>query len=283
MLLTCKWHETRKSSYFLWIGLTVGLISLIRPTEVLILIVFWGYEVTSFADIKAKAKEVLFSLNHIIFFLFGFFAFWLPQMIYWKTLTDSFVYFSYGDERFFWTDPQIINFLLSYRKGWFVYTPIMLFSIIGLFFILKKKNGFKIPIIIYMIVNIYILSCWWCWWFGGSFGSRALVQTYALLAIPLAAFYEYIFITLRIHKIILSLGKSLVFFVFAGFLCLNVMQTYQCIYPKDGSLMHFDAMTKDAYWRIFGKFNLSTEDWEKFKSELHPPNYDAAKKGERNN
>ena len=61
------------------------------------------------------------------------------------------------------------------------------------------------------------------------------------------------------------------------------MQTYQCIYPKDGSLMHFDAMTKDAYWRIFGKFNLSTEDWEKFKSELHPPNYDAAKKGERNN
>ena len=210
---------------------------------------------------------------------------WLPQMIYWKIRTDHLMFFSYGSaERFFWTDPQIMNLLFSYRKGWFVYTPVMLFAVAGLIFILKQKtNGFKLPILIYMAINIYMLSCWWCWWYGGGFGMRALVQAYALLAIPLAAFYQYVFSFEFKKQLFVPLVKIVTIVLLSGFLCLNILQTYQYDHPAGQKLMHYDSMSKAAYWRIFGKFSLSDEDYAKYWSELSPANYDGALKGERKN
>ena len=54
---------------------------------------------------------------------------WVPQMIYWNEMTGHWLYFSYGsDERFFFGDPAIIKGLFSYRKGLFIYTPLLLFA-----------------------------------------------------------------------------------------------------------------------------------------------------------
>jgi hypothetical protein len=285
MLLTCKWHENKKSIYFLWIGLTVGLLSVIRPTEILIFIVFIGYGVKSLSDFTVKLKQVIFSFKNIPLFLVGFFTMWLPQMIYWKIRAGSFLFFSYGsEERFFWLDPQIMNLLFSYRKGWFVYTPIMLLAVIGLLFILKRKsNDFKMPILVYMVINTYMLSSWWCWWYGGSFGMRALVQTYALLVIPLAGFYQFIFSLELKKQFFIPIAKICTVFLLSGFLCLNIIQTYQFDHPVERRLIHYDSMSKAAYWRVFGKFSLSDEDYAKFAEELSPANYEGAKKGERNN
>ena len=285
MWLTCKWHERKKSIYFLWLGLTGGLLTLIRPTEILIFIIFMGYGVHRLEELKTKFKEVVFSFKNMLLGAAGFMLMWLPQMLYWKIKAGSFLFFSYGsEERFFWTDPQIFNLLFSYRKGWLVYTPLMLFSLLGLFFILRRKqNTFKIPILLYLICNIYLLSSWWCWWYGGGFGMRALVQAYALLAIPLAAFYHYVF-SLHLKKEFLTrLIKGSVVCLLSAFLCLNIIQTYQYDHPSGHRLLHYDAMSKDAYWRIFGRFELSDADFEKLEKELIPPDYNAAKKGEHRN
>jgi hypothetical protein len=281
-LLTCKWHEKQKSIYFLWLGLTLGLLSLIRPTDILVAVIFIGYGVKSISDFTDKMKRIIFSWKNIPLFLLGFFVFWLPQMIYWKTRTDSFMFFSYGNERFFWSDPQILNFLFSYRKGWFVYTPVMLFSIIGLFFVLKHKSSpFKLPIIICLVLAIYTLSCWWCWWFGGSFGMRSMVEFYALLAIPMAAFFQYVFsVEFKKQFFVFSIRAATVLGL-SFFLCLNIIQSYQIDNPKGKPLMHYDSMSKDAYWQIFGKFNLTDEDYGKFQKSLSIPDNEGALKGKR--
>jgi hypothetical protein len=285
MWLTCKWHEEKKSLYFLWLGLTAGLLSLIRPTEILIALIFLLYGINSVAELKTKIKEIVLSAKNVPLFLLGFFIIWVPQLLFWKAQTGSYFFFSYGSkEQFFWGDPQIMNLLFSYRKGWFVYTPVMLFSIIGLFMLRDRAKEFKWAITIYMIINIYVLSCWWCWWFGGSFGMRALVQAYALLAIPLAAFYKYIF-ALDFKKQILTIGvKGLVVFLGSSFLCLNIMQTMQYYNVPNpyNRVLHYEAMSKAAYWRAFGKFNFSSaEDGEEFQKELIYPDSDAAQKGEK--
>jgi hypothetical protein len=172
--------------------------------------------------------------------------------------------------------------LFSYRKGWFVYTPVMIFSIIGLFFILKHKtNVFKTSIVIYLIINIYMLSCWWCWWYGGGFGMRSLIQAYVLLAIPLAAFYQYVFSLEFKKQTFVFITRGLTVFLLSTFLCLNIIQTYQYDHPADHRLLHYDAMSKAAYWRIFGKFSLRDDDYAKLQQEFAPIDYKAAQKGER--
>ena len=278
VLLMCKWHEKNKSIYFLWIGMTMGLLTLIRPNEILLFIVFIGYQVHSLSDFKNKLLKIIFSYKNILLFIIGFFILWVPQMIFWKIETDQLLFFSYGNkEGFFWLDPQIKNLLFSYRKGWFVYTPIMLFAIAGLFMLKNKGLDFKIPIIIYLGLNIYLLSAWWCWWYGGGFGMRALVQSYAILAIPMAAFYEHIFSFSFKKQLFTILSRSLVVCLFSVFLCINQIQTYQ----YNHFMIHYDSMSKDAYWHFFGKFDYNEDDVKKFEEESNLPDYEAAMKGEK--
>ena len=78
-------------------------------------------------------------------------------------------------------------------------------------------------------------------------------------------------------------ARGLTIFLLSGFLCLNIIQTYQYDHPTDRRLLHYDSMSKAAYWRVFGKFSLSDEDYTKYTNELVPANYDGAKQGERKN
>ena len=255
--------------------MVIGLASLVRPTEILISIVFIGYGIRSFEDLKNKLKQIILSYKNIPLLLIGFFILWLPQLIFWKMKTDQFFFFSYGEETFYWSDPQILNLLFSYRKGWFVYTPVMIFAIVGLFMLKDKAKNFTLPIIIYMIINIYILSCWWCWWYGGSLGMRALIQCYALLAIPMAAFFERIFSFNFKMQFLTIASKSLVVMCLALFLFVNQLQTMQF----DPAMLHFDSMSKESYWHTFGKFKFDPEDWEQQQEDLIHPNYEEAMKG----
>jgi hypothetical protein len=49
----------------------------------------------------------------------------------------------------------------------------------------KSKLVNLLPAVaIYLLVEIYIYSSWGVWWFGGSFGQRSMIQSYALLIFP---------------------------------------------------------------------------------------------------
>lgn len=281
MLLTCKWHENPRNLTLVWLGLLTGLLSLMRPTEILILLFFLLYGVSSFRALWEKLK--LLFLKHyvgLILFTVAAFMMWVPQMILWKKLTGSLLFFSYSEnEKFFWADPKIFNVLFGYRKGLFVYTPLMLLAMAGFFFLRGHLARLRTGIILYFLLNVYLVSSWWCWWYGGGFGMRALIQSFALLAIPLAAFFEFIF-TLNYQKFFAAPALRLFTVACTSFfVILNIVQTYQ--YHITG-MIHWDSMTKAAYWHVFDKFHYtSEEDAQKQNSYLVAPDYDAAMKGER--
>jgi hypothetical protein len=116
-----------------------------------------------------------------------------------------------------------------------------------------------------MLLSIYIIFSWWCWWYGGSFSARPLVEFYVVMSLPLGAFFTYILQ----KKFILKALTTLV----VGFLIwLNLFQTKQ----YSTSLLHWDSMSKDVYWAIWGKQNWP-ENYEKM---LTPPESEKAMKGE---
>jgi hypothetical protein len=177
------------------------------------------------------------------------------QLILWKWKTGQFFYFSYQGEGFDFSNPHVWECLVGFRKGWLVYTPIMLFGILGLFIRDKALKPFMPAIPIILIVLFYVLSSWWCWWYGGSFGFRPMVEWYALLAIPFAALVN------KIGGI-----KRRIFGVFIGLLILlNMFQTHQYNYQT----IHWDAMTWPAYKKVFLK-RLPPKDFERY---LDTPDY----------
>ena len=84
-------------------------------------------------------------------------------------------------------DPFIILRLLIYPDfGLFYYNPILLFSIVGLFFMLKTYKEEFIFIALSFILIIYLNSIFWGWWAGGSFGPRYLVSIIPFMILPIA-------------------------------------------------------------------------------------------------
>ena len=109
--------------------------------------------------------------------------------------------------------------------------------------------------------------------YGGAFGMRALVQTYAFLVFPFAFFINWL---VNVFKKILY--KSIVIICFSAissFFCyLNLYQTYQ----MKNSLLHWDSMTKEAYWYTF----LTTDvDRAYLETLFKNPNYEEMRKGNR--
>ncbi len=263
------WHDEGRSRHVLLIGFLGGLCALIRPTAVFILILPLLYGINSNEMLKEKMTFFWKEKWKIIGALILFAIVLSPQLAFWKVQTGSWVFFSYGsDERFFFASPHVIDFLVSYRKGWLLYTPMMLFSIFGLLLFRGSSKSFQVVVPIILVLTVYVFSSWWSWWFGGSFGMRAMVQYYAVLAIPLAALISFSLRRWPTSVLALSIG--------AFFLLLNLFQTGQ--YRRN--MIHWDGMTKEAYWFSITHPKFKKQDWKTFESYLQRPDYDAAKKGE---
>ena len=274
--LIIAWHKQPKYSTSIFIGLLIGLITLIRPTDLLFFIVFVFYGVRNTSDVKEKWKLFISHKWKIILMLIFGFMMLVPQIIFWKIYMDHYIFFSYNHERFFFADPKIWEVLFSYRKGLFVYTPIMVLSILGFFFMKKRIQEFQFGIILFFIINLYVISSWWCWWYGGSYGMRALIETYPLMLLAMGAFFVKVFSTNSKNRIVDSVKKYGVISFVIFCICLNMIQTYQC---KIG-LIHFDSMNKETYWQIFDKYEFnSAEDQQHYYQSLSKIDYDKAVKG----
>ncbi|MCX6234663.1 MAG: hypothetical protein NT175_08070 [Bacteroidetes bacterium] len=267
LYLLIKWLEKSSALNSVLLGLVIGLITLIRPTNGLIIILFFLWGITSWSSFLNRLIYLMKSYWKILIMMVAFFVMWIPQFLYWHKITGSFFYFSYGDRAwFFFNDPQIINVLFSYRKGWLLYTPIMIFSLTGIPFLIKYWKEAFLPVLVFIVINIYIISSWCFWWYGGSFGLRAFVDSYGLLALPFAAFIQWVFdrrIVVRISFL----------FLITLMIAHNLFQIAQY---RNGAI-HYVSMTKKAYWESFGKLKptpmfykyLEFPDYKGVEEKIH--------------
>jgi hypothetical protein len=255
---TIKFYDKPSLIKIILTGALAGLIALIRPTNILVLILFFLWDIRNWDNFRQRFSFFLKRYYWVIIMAVAFILVWVPQMIYWHWATGQIFFFSYGlkHDRFYFDNPQIFNILFSYKKGWFVYTPIMLFAIAGLFKLPGKLKGLILPFTIFTVLNVYILSSWWSWWFGGGFGLRSFIDMYGLMAIPLAAFTSFAFQQKRIRKFLLTgLLSALILF--------NLFQTWQ--YRK--GLIHWELMNKEAYWANFLRTKYGPNYWDAVKRE----------------
>ena len=265
IFLTDRWYQKPNYTRSVFLGLTLGLIILIRPTNIIIVLYFLLYGIIKSKDFKNRFITYLSNYKQIILISICILLVWIPQLLYWKSVTNQFFFYSYSDnESFFFANPKIINVLFGFRKGWLLYTPSMIFSLIGIF--LLKNTKYFWAILSFTLVNIYIISSWWCWWYGGGFGMRPFIESYALLAIPLAAYLNWIVAQKKVYKIMLIIATSII-----------VAQSTFHIIQYHYKTIHYESMTRKAYFDSFWRINKS----ENFETYLDYPNYSAAKQNKR--
>ncbi|OFX85750.1 MAG: hypothetical protein A2W99_05755 [Bacteroidetes bacterium GWF2_33_16] len=260
-----QWNERQSWLSVMSIGLSGGLIVLVRPSNLVAFIIPIIYGVYNFETLKTKINLLLKNWWQLVVMVAIVIIVFSPQLFYWKFTTGNWFYYSYGNEGFFFTKPHIINGLFSYRKGWLIYTPIMLFAIIGILMLFRRLREFSVAIAVFLIVNLYIIFSWWSWWYGGGFGARPLIESYVFLSIPLAVFLDYIFNQIKTAKYITG-------FLLLILIVLNLFQTLQ--YRR--TIIHWDSMTKQAYWSVFGKLKFPND----YNSLIKTPDYESALKGE---
>ena len=248
------------------IAIPAALIALVRPTNMVAFMLIPLWNVGSFKALKERLGLLSHQWKHILVFIFTFILMWIPQVIYWKMTSGQYFFNGYGDGgRFFFGNPQFANILLSYRKGWLVYTPVMVVAILGFVLLYRKQRNLFIPIFLYFTINTYVLASWWLWWYGGSFGNRAFIDMYGLLAFPLAAVFHHL-LTNRNRGL-----KIAPFLITAIFVYHNLFQIKQYM----NGVLHYISMTKESYWDSFGRLTPS----ERYYDLLVFPDYEAAKEG----
>jgi hypothetical protein len=262
--LSIQWNKNPTIKNSILMGLCGGFATLIRPTNAIVFLIplLWNIRVAA----SFKIKWNFFQRQKIKLLLVAFFGFLgiAPQLVYWKFVTGHWLYYTYNDEGFFFSNPHVFEGLFGFRKGFFIYTPIMFLLIPGLLLSLRAKTDYAIGIVLFFLLNVYIILSWWCWWYGGSFGLRPMIDSFAILSLPLATCYSYVFKKSYLRKIFL--------FLFISACCvLNIFQLKQFSL----SLLHWDSMTTKAYFKIFGKTNYP----ENYALLLNFPDYDNLKKG----
>ncbi len=270
---TIKWYEKPNWKLAILLGILFGWITLIRPTNSVIGIFFMLYGTSNLQELKNRISFFLKQWPSLILITIFSFLMLIPQLLYWKHVTGGYISYSYGEEGFFFSHPRILEGLFSWRKGWLVYTPLMAFALIGIFFLKDELKKFKAAIIVFMLCNIYIIFSWWCWWYGGTLGQRSLIESYALLSIPLAAIIQKVQSSTRPATLpFWGRWRGWLFcFVAVFFIWLNIFQTYQFEFHA----LHHDGMNKELYFKQFGKMGRI----QGFDNMVHWPSYAEAVKG----
>ncbi len=257
LVLFCsmRLHHNPNYQNSVLLGLTIGLASLIRATDSLMIIIPILYKVTNRQSFKEKKTWLKQHYKSAIAVCAVIFSLGSIQLVYYKLATGHFFVDAYNNagEGFDFFAPYTYDFLFSARAGWLAYSPIFILSFYGLWLMFSKRNAWSIAFVVFTLVNIYVLSSWTCWWYAGSFGQRAMVQSYIIYLIPLGFVVKHFYEKGIAYKVAMS---TVLFLLIA----LNQFQTWQV----HQGLIHNFRMTSDAYWAHF----LKTESVPNFNELL---------------
>lgn len=267
LYLVIRWYEKPNAMRTIATGALFGFIALVRPTNILVLMILLLWDVKSWNELGNRVLFFLKKFHLVLLMLTAFVAVWIPQFLYWKAITGHYLYFSYAAEgaSFYWAHPHIWQDLLGFKKGWFIYTPMMLLAVAGIPMLRKRLPAYFIPVTALLLLMIYVQSSWWSWWFGGGFGLRAYIDIYGILAIPLAATLERVF-SLSKEKLRIPAISVLVLLIL-----FQLFNTYQ--YSKN--YIHYVGMNRYTYIRSFLRVGFHPDHW----TTLSMPDYQLARKG----
>jgi len=244
-----KYLEQNTLKNGILLGVSFGFVVIVRQQDLIFLLISLFWNVNSLASLKERFRFYFINFKNFLVPFLSFLFIISFQLYYYKFISGQFYYYSYVGESFNWLNPKILKGIFDTQNGWLLYTPIMSFAILSIFFKNEQKKIWLISFIFVMAIHIYISYSWWCWSYIAGFGSRPMVDIYPLCSFALASFLTW---WLSSNKVLqFFIGLLLLFFTFQ-----NLKFTYQ----QHNGIIHSQNNNKAYYRSMFYKIFPNKKD-----------------------
>jgi hypothetical protein len=185
----------RRQRFNAWMGLALGavagLLIVTRFTNAFLLLIPLFWEVDSLDSLAKRLRLLCFSKG---IFTVGIvpLAVISLQMGYYFYLSGSPFYYSYAKETFDFAHPSILQVWFSTYNGLFLFSPIMLFALIGLGRMAHQRiAGAWLGIGVFLATS-FVFASWWQWFFGCAFGARSFVEYAPIYLVAFGYFLQWL-------------------------------------------------------------------------------------------
>ncbi|TND02867.1 MAG: hypothetical protein FD123_4014 [Bacteroidetes bacterium] len=226
-----------RASHLIWAFVLLGLIIILRNVNVLV-ILFIPFLAGSGGNLKAGVLATFRNFKALFSGMALTVAIISIQCISWYLQTGKFFVYSYPGEGFNFSDPHFSDILFSYRKGLFIYAPVLFISLFGLISLLREREFYLFfSWICFFLILTYVLSSWHSWYYGGSFGLRAYIDFYAIFFVLFALLLN------RSRRWV----QGIILIPALITIPLNLVQNYQ----YRNYILHWFNMNETNYWKVF--------------------------------
>lgn len=178
------WYTTRdnrKAYQWATLGLVGGLMSIVRYNDSLFLLIPLIDSLRKFQSVPPGIFLFFLSAGSIISIQLGVNNYFFTSPFSTGVYEIGFPYL---------TSPKIFYTLFSSKRGLLFWSPILTFSLVGLFWLAKKAKLAGILLIISFILQVYAVSSWADPTQGDSFGNRILLNSNLIFALGIMQFLK---------------------------------------------------------------------------------------------
>jgi hypothetical protein len=167
---------------------------------------FWAGEKRRIGS--ALGGDLLFGVALIVAFL--------PTLITKKIIYGGFLKFGYT-EHWYWKSPAFLKVLFSSDHGFLLWTPVLIFSVIGLALFAKRERYIGGLLLSVFFLYVYIVGCYQDWDGISSFGSRFFVSLTSVFIIGLAVFFDWLGTAVEVRRAAWTVGVATAVLILVNF------------------------------------------------------------------
>jgi hypothetical protein len=196
-LFVWYWHETRLArSIFQWLVLALvsGLMLNVYYVNTMLLVVLVAEALPqylgAFRRIPSAPSLGSLAARHFLFcavlFASLFPIFITRQIVYGSPFASGYIPL----RAWLWRSPVFFQVLFSSNHGLFAWTPLLIFSFIGLLLFARRKPEVGVPFLAAVLAFYLFISCYPDWTGISSFGNRFFVSLTSLFILGLAVLLD---------------------------------------------------------------------------------------------
>lgn len=230
--------QDRSIHNWMAIGLTVGLVALVRWQDGFIILlplfeVGWRVGRRQLSVTKALVDGlVLVAASMIVF---------VPQLFMWNSLYGTPLTIPQGNDFLDWLDPKPLLTLFSTRHGLLTWHPILLFALLGLIPLWKHDRALTLAVLFIFLGELYLNSVVVRWWADDAFGGRRFTSLIPFLTISLAAFLTMLQPRAVLFRVVLALFGVLIIWNLLG------MVQFTLLYVSRSNALTIRELTVDRF------------------------------------